>query len=159
MPKKQRNRDKNKRKRENIHIEKTLVKVTLDISQEVVDLIELGECFKICYISNEPPLLRIRRVGKEDIITHKFSMGRPYKEETGISQKKKPSNFELVHVPDDNYPVLGDPDECGSYWAKCPKVGTSSDSSGNEWLLKHNFKHVMEPADQPEESIRELCQI
>ena len=107
-------------------MQKTLVKVTLDISQEVVDLIELGECCKICYINNEPPLLRIRRVGKEDVITHKFSIGRAYKEETEVSQKKKKSsNYELVHVPDNNHPELGDPNECGSYWAKCPKIGAS----------------------------------
>ena len=139
MPKKQRNREKNKTKKEQVHTHKTLVKVTLDISQKVVDLIELGECCKICYINNEPPLLRIRRVGKEDIITHKFLKAKVYKEETEeLQKKKKSSDYELVHVSDNNHPELGDPDECGSYWAKCPKVETSSGSSGQKWMSKHN---------------------
>ena len=65
-------------RRINLNQKKTLVKVTLDISQEIIDQIELGECCKICYINDEPPLIRIRREGKEDIITHKFSIEKPY---------------------------------------------------------------------------------
>ena len=72
MPKKQRNRDKNKIKKNQPESDKNLVKLTLDISQEIIDQIELGECCKICYINDTPPLIRIRREGKEDIITHKF---------------------------------------------------------------------------------------
>ena len=117
MPKKQRNRDKNKNKKGQPQPEKTLVKVTLDISQEIIDLIELGECCKICYISDEPPLIRIRRIGKEDIITHKFSIGKPYRESitTSVSQKKKDKKYNLVHIEVKNHPTLGDLDECGSY--------------------------------------------
>ena len=37
MPKKQRNRDKNKIKKNQLESEKTLVKLTLDISQEIID--------------------------------------------------------------------------------------------------------------------------
>ena len=37
MPKKQRNRDKNKNKKNQPQSEKTLVQVTLDISQEIID--------------------------------------------------------------------------------------------------------------------------
>ena len=75
MPKKQRNRDKNKTKKNQPESEKTLVKLTLDISQEIIDQIELVECCKICYINDTLPLIRIRGEGKEDIITQKFSIG------------------------------------------------------------------------------------
>ena len=96
--------------------EKTLVQVTLDISQEIIDQIELGECCKICYINDEPPLIRIRKEGKEDIITHKFSIGKPYKESVDTTPKKsKDKAYDLVHIEDKNHPTLGDPDECGSY--------------------------------------------
>ena len=39
MPKKQRNRDKNKTKKNQPESDKTLVKLTLDISQEIIDQI------------------------------------------------------------------------------------------------------------------------
>ena len=96
------------------------MKVTLDISQEIVDQIELGECCKICYINDTPPLIRIRREGKEDIITHKFSIGKPYKEpvETNTTNTKDKA-YDLIHIEDENHPTLGDPDEFGSYWTKC----------------------------------------
>ena len=116
MPKKQRNRDKNKTKKNQLESEKTLVKLTLDISQEIIDQIKLGECCKICYINDTPPLIRIRREGKEDIITHKFSIGKPYKESVDTTPKNsKDKAYDLIHIEDENHPILGDPDECGSY--------------------------------------------
>ena len=57
MPKKQRNRDKNKIKKNQPESDKNLVKLTLDISQEIIDQIELGDC---CKINDTPPLIRIR---------------------------------------------------------------------------------------------------
>ena len=81
----------------------------------------MGECCKICYINDTPPLIRIRREGKEDIITHKFSIGKPYKESVDtIPKKSKDKAYDLVHIEGENHPTLGDPDECGSYWTKCP---------------------------------------
>ena len=140
MPKKQRNRDKNKTKKSQLESDKTLMKVTLDISQEIVDQIELGECCKICYINDTPPLIRIRREGKEDIITHKFSIGKPYKEliETNTTNTKDKA-YDLIHTEDENHPMLGDPDECGSYWTKCPNGRSALGLSKEKLLLNKNF--------------------
>ena len=121
MSKQQRNRDKNKTKKSQPESDKTLVKLTLDISQEIIDQIELGECCKICYINDTSPLIRIRREGKEDIITHKFLIGKPYKEPVETTPKNnKDKAYDLVHIEDENHPTLGDPNECGIYWTKCP---------------------------------------
>ena len=85
------------------------------ISQEIIDQIELGECCKICYIKDTPPLIRIRREGKEDIIAHKFSIGKPYKEPVETNTKNtRDKEYDLTHIEDENHPTLGDPDECGS---------------------------------------------
>ena len=161
MPKKQRNRDKNKNKKNQPESEKTLVKVTLDISQEIIDQIELGECCKICYINDEPPLIRIRRERKEDIITHKFSIGKPYKESVDTTPKNgKDKTNDLVHIEDKNHPTLGDPDECGSYWTKCPKDDSPLDSSNEELLLKQKLLQEISTTACLEEGVtRELCQI
>ena len=159
MPKKQRNRDKDKNKKNQPESEKTLVKLTLDISQEIIDQIELGECCKICYINDTPPL--IRREGKADIITHKFSIGKPYKESVDTSSKKsKDKAYDLVHIEDENHPTLGDPDECGSYWTKCPNGDSTLDSSNEELLLKQKLLQEIAATACPEEGVtRELCQI
>ena len=161
MPKKQRNRDKNKNKKNQPESEKTLVQVTLDISQEIIDQIELGECCKICYINDKPPLIRIRREGKEDIITHKFSIGKPYKESVDTTPKKsKDKAYDLVHIEDKNLPTLGDPDECGIYWTKRPKDDSPLDSSNEELLLKQKLLQDIGTTACPEEGVtRELCQI
>ena len=161
MPKKQRNRDKNKNKKNQPESEKTSVKLTLDISQEIIDQIELGECCKICYINDTPPLIRIRREGKEDIITHKFSIGKPYKEFVDTTPKEsKDKAYDLVHIEDENHPILGDTDECGSYWTKWPKDDCPLDSSNEELLLKQNLLQEIATTAYPEEGVtRELCQI
>ena len=140
MPKKQRNRYKNKTKKSQPESDKTLVKLTLDISQEIIDQIELGECCKICYINDTPPLIRIRREGKEDIITHKFSIGKPYKEPVETTPKNsKDKTYDLIHIEGENHPTLGDPDECGSYWTKCPNGESTLDSSNEKQLLKQKL--------------------
>ena len=161
MPKKQRNRDKNKTKKNQPESDKTLVKLTLDISQEIIDQMELGECCKICYINDTPPLIRIRREGKEDIITHKFSIEKPYKESVEITPKNsKDKAYDPIHIEDENHPTLGDPDECGSYWTKCSNGESTLDSSNEELLLKQTLLQEMTTTACPEEGItRELCQI
>ena len=148
-------------RRNNLNQKKTLVQVTLDISQEIIDQIELGECCKICYINDEPPLIRIRREGKEDIITHKFSIGKPYKESVDTTPKKsKDKAYDLVHIEDKNHPTLGDPDESGSYWTKCLKNDSTLDSSNEELLLKQKLLQEIGTTACPEEGVtRELCQI
>ena len=159
MPKKKRNRDKNKTKKSQLESDQTLVKVTLDISQEIVDQIELEECCKICYINDTPPL--IRREGKEDIITHKFSIGKPYKEpvETNTTNTKDKA-YDLIHIEDENHPTLGDPDECGSYWTKCPNGRSTLGLSKEKLLLKQKLLQEMAITTCPEEGVaRELCQI
>ena len=140
MPKKQRNRDKNKTKKNQLELKKTLVKLTLDISQEIIDQIELGECCKICYINDTSPLIRIRREGKEDIITHKFSIGKHYKESVDTTPKNsKDKAYHLIHIEDENHPILGDPGECGSYWTKCPNGSSALDLFDEELLLKQKL--------------------
>ena len=140
MPKKQRNRDKNKTKKNQPESEKTLVKLTLDISQEIIDQIELGECCKICYINDTPLLIRIRREGKEDIITHKFSIGKPYEESVDTTpQNSKDKTYDLIHIEDENHPILGDLDECGSYWTKQPNSSSALDLSNEELLLRQKL--------------------
>ena len=120
----------------------------------------MGECCKICYINDEPPLIRIRREGKEDIITHKFSIGKPYKESVDTTPKKsKDKVYDLVHIEDKNHPTLGDPDECGSYWTKCPKDDSPLDSSNEELLLKQKLLQEIGTTTCREEGVtRELCQ-
>ena len=161
MPKKQRNRDKNKTKKNQPESDKTLVKITLDISQEIVDQIEVGKCCKICYINDTPPLIRIRREGKKDIITHKFSIGKPYKEsvETNTTNTKDKA-YDLIHIENENHPTLGDPDECGSYWTKHPNERSALDLSKEKLLLKQKLLQEMAITTCPEEGVaRELCQI
>ena len=158
MPKKQRNRDKNKIKKNQLESDKTLVKLTLDIFQEIIDQIELGECCKICYINDTPPLIRIRREGKEDIITQKFSIGKPYKEPAEANTKNE--EYDLTHIEDENHPTLGDPDECGSYWIKCPNGGSNLDLSKEKLLMKQKLLQEMTISTCPDEGVtRELCQI
>ena len=85
MPKKQRNGDKNKYKKYQPDPEKVVTQTTLDISKEILDQIEMNEYCKVCYIDDQPPLIRIMREGKKDIITHKFSIGKPYVEPHGVA--------------------------------------------------------------------------
>ena len=121
----------------------------------------MGECCKICYINDTPHLIRIRREGKEDIITHKFSIGKPYKESVDTTPKKsKNKAYDLVHIADENHPTLGDPDECGSYWTKHPKDDSPLDSSNEELLLKQKLLQEIATTACPEEGvIRELYRI
>ena len=84
MPKKQRNRDKNKSKKCQPDPEKVVTQVTLDISKEILDQIEVNEHCKVCYIDNQQPLIQIMREGKKDIITHKFTIGKPNVESQGV---------------------------------------------------------------------------
>ena len=59
MPKKQRNRVKNKYKKYQPDPEKVVTQTTLDISKEILDQIEMGECCKVCYVDDQPHLIRI----------------------------------------------------------------------------------------------------
>ena len=123
MPKKQRNRDKNQP-----DPEKVVTQTTLDISKEILDQIEMDEHCKVCYIDSQPPLIRIMREGKKDIITHKFSMGKPYVEphsDTTVTKGNK--THYLAPTKRDPYHELGDPRECGSYWTKLAKCNTHLD--------------------------------
>ena len=53
MPKKQRNRDKNKYKIYQPDQEKVVTQTTLDISKEILDQIEMDEHCKVCYIDDQ----------------------------------------------------------------------------------------------------------
>ena len=53
MPKKQRNRDKNKTKKLQPDPEVNITKLTIDLSQEIMDQIETDENIKITYICDE----------------------------------------------------------------------------------------------------------
>ena len=55
MPKKQRNRDKNKTKKFQPDLELDITKLTIDLFQEIMDQIETDENIKITYICDEPP--------------------------------------------------------------------------------------------------------
>ena len=55
MPKKQRNRDRNKTKRFQPDPKVDITKLTIDLSQEIMDQIETDEKIKITYICDEPP--------------------------------------------------------------------------------------------------------
>ena len=57
MPKKQRNRDKNKAKKYQCDLEKVVTQTTLNISKEILDQIEVNEHCKICYIDDQLPLI------------------------------------------------------------------------------------------------------
>ena len=54
MPKKQRNRDKNRTKKYQTDEDKQIQKETLDISQEVLDEIEVNEDCKLCLLYTSP---------------------------------------------------------------------------------------------------------
>ena len=62
-----------------------VTQVTLDISKEILDQIEVNEHCKVCYTDNQPPLIRIMREDKKDIFTHKFSIGKPYVESQSVT--------------------------------------------------------------------------
>ena len=62
-----------------------VTQTTLDISKEILDQIEMDEHCKVCYTDGQPPLIKIMREGKKDIITHKFSMGKPYVEPHSVT--------------------------------------------------------------------------
>ena len=87
MPKKQRNRDKNKTKKSQPESDKTGSEINSGYFPGDYRSNRIGECCKICYINDTPPLIRIRREGKEDIITHRFSIGKPYKEPVETTTK------------------------------------------------------------------------
>ena len=112
-------------------------------------------------MNNEPPLIRIRREGKKDIITHKFNIGKPYKEPSNTTFKvSKDKACCLIHVEGKDHPELGDPDECGSYWIKLPKDGSSLDQSDEISLMKRKLLQEMGTMSCPEEGVtRELCEI
>ena len=76
MPQKQKNRGKNKTKEFQPDPEVDITKLTIDLSQEIMNQIETVENIKITYICDEPPLIRIMREGKKDILTNKFSIGK-----------------------------------------------------------------------------------
>ena len=76
MPKKLRNRDNNKTKKFQLDPEVGITKLTIDLSQEIMNQIETDENIKITYICDKPPLIRIRRAGKKDNLTIKFSIGK-----------------------------------------------------------------------------------
>ena len=116
MPKKQRNRDKNKYKRYQPDSEKVVTQTTLDISKEILDQIEMDEHYKVCYTNSQPPLIKIMREGKKDIITHKFSMGKPYVEPHSVTAVTNGNKTHyLAPTKKDPCHELGDPRECGSY--------------------------------------------
>ena len=161
MPKKQRNRDKNKTKKYQPDPEKIIRKTTLSVAKEILDQIETNEYCKICYINDQPPLIRIRREGKKDIITHKFTTGKPYTEsEDNTMTTERNKTHYLTSTNRDLHQELGDPEECGSYWTKLPKDNTHPDQ------LDEMTSPVVEPSKEiypisylGEGVTRELCEI
>ena len=65
------------------------------------------------------------REGKKDIITHKFSIGKPYVEPHSVTKGNK--THYLAPTKRDPCHELGNPGECGSYWTKLPRDNTYLD--------------------------------
>ena len=100
----------------------------MNIAKEILDQIETNEYCKICFTSDQPPLIRIRREGKKDIITHKFTIGKPYTEsEDNTMTTERNKIHYLASTNRDLHWGLGDPEECGTCRTKLPKDNTHSD--------------------------------
>ena len=130
-------------------IQKVVTQTTLDISNEILDQIEMDEHCKVCYIDSQPPLIRIMREGKKDIITLKFSMGKPYVGPHSVTTMTKGNKIQL-----------GDPRECGSYWTKFPKGYTHLDQLDEIPLPTIEPSHEIFPMSYLGEGVtRKLCKI
>ena len=100
----------------------------MNISKEILDQIEVNEHCKICYIDDQPPLIPIMREGKKDIITHKFTIGKPHVESQDITtMTERNKTHYLAPTKRDPCHELGNQGECGSYWTKLPKTNTHLD--------------------------------
>ena len=63
------------------------------------------------------------REDKKDIITHKFSVGKPYVEpHIATTVTKGNKTYYLAPTKRDPCHELGNPGECGSYWTKSLKI-------------------------------------
>ena len=133
----------------------------MNVAKEILDQIETNEYCKICYINDQPPLIRIRRERKKDTITHKFTIGKPYTEsEDDTMTTERNKTHYLASTNRDLHWELGDPEECGSYWTKLPKDNTHPDQ------LDEMTSPVVEPCKKiypisylGEGVTRELCEI
>ena len=135
-----------------------------------MDQIETDENIKITYICDEPPPpIRIRREGKKDILTNKFSIGKQYDEATGMGKiADDPRNHYLTPIQSD--PCCHDT-ECGSYWAKIPLGASKPEPVEADQLddvtqplpqlpLQPKFSVDNSTATEIEERVvRELCKI
>ena len=142
-------------------IRKVETQTTLDISKEILDQIEMDEHCKVCYIDDQPPLIKIMKEGKKNIITHKFSVGKHYVEPhivTTVTKGNKthylaPTKKDLCHE-------LGNPGECGSYWTKLPKDNTHLDQLDEIPLPTMEPSWELYPIFYLEEGVtRKLCKI
>ena len=55
------------------------------------------------------------------------------------TKNTKDKEYDLTHIEDENHPTFGDPDECGSYWIKCPNGGSNLDLSKEKLLMKQKL--------------------
>ena len=68
------------------------------------------------------------REGKKDIITHKFSIGKPHVEPHSVTTMTKENKTHyLAPTKRDPCHELGNSGECGSYWTKLPRDNTHLD--------------------------------
>ena len=161
MPKKQRNRDKNKSKKYQPDPEKVVTQATLDIYKEILDQIEVNEHCKVCYIDDQPPLIRIMREGKKDIITHKFSIGKPCVESQSVKTVTEGNKTHyLAPTKRDSCHELGNPGKCGSYWTKLPKANTDLDQLDEIPLSTMKLSKRIYPISYLGKGVtRKLCEI
>ena len=158
---KSRETDKNKSKKYQPDPEKVVTQATLDISKEILDQIKVNEHCKVCYIDDQPPLIRIMREGKKDIIAHKFTTGKPDVESQGVTTMTE-RNKTHYWAPTKRDPCheLGNPGECGSYWTKLPKTNTHLDQLDEITLPTIKPPKGLYPISYLGEGVtRKLCEI
>ena len=101
------------------------------------------------------------REGKKDIITHKFSIGKPYVESQGVTtMTERNKTHNLAPTKRDPCHELGNPGECGSYWTKLPKTDTHLDQLDEITLSTIKPPKGIYPISYYGEGVtRKLCEI
>ena len=109
----------------------------------------------------QPPLIQIIREGKKDIITHKFTIGKPCVEsQDNTTMTERNKTHHLAPIERDPCHELGNPGGSGSYWTKLPKTNTHLDQLDE--ITSPTIKPPKEiyPMSYLGEGItRELCEI
>ena len=101
------------------------------------------------------------REGKKDIITHKFSIGKPNVESQGVTtMTERNKTHYLAPTKRDPCHELGNPGECRSYWTKLPKTNTHLDQLDEITLSTIKPPKGIYPISYLAEGVtRKLCEI